>query len=222
MQNLSSYHLPMCSNYETVKDPKRIAEVFDVMVPPEVRDHVWPGYESIFIRRPREADAGDAAVPKREVLVGLFGMVPHWAADIKGTRFTYNARTETVAEKPSFKDAWSRGRHCIIPAEAIYEPDWRTGKAIATRIFRADGQPMGIAGLWTGWKAPDGSVVRIFTMLTINAAEHSLMQNFHKPKDEKRMVVILQEDAYGAWLQAPAEDSMDFMRMYTGELLTQP
>lgn len=97
------------------------------------------------------------------------------------------------------------GRHCIIPAEAFYEPDWRSGKAVSTRIRRADGTPMGIAGIWTGWKSPDGSVVRSFTMLTINAETHPFMRNFHKPEDEKRMVVVLNEDAYGAWLGAPVE-----------------
>ncbi|WP_202428153.1 SOS response-associated peptidase family protein [Malikia spinosa] len=45
----------------------------------------------------------------------------------------------------------------IIPAEAFYEPDWRSGKAVPTRITRADRQPMGIAGIWMGWKAPDAA-----------------------------------------------------------------
>ncbi|WP_367846463.1 SOS response-associated peptidase [Rhodoferax sp. WC2427] len=205
----------MCSHYQAVKKREQFRKHFGCDMPEEagVAD-LWPGKQGLFIRRPREEDG-------REALPGLFGMVPHWADDTKGTRFTYNARTETVAEKPSFRDAWRLGRHCIIPADAIYEPDWRSGKAIATRISRADEQPMGIAGLWTGWKAPDGSIVRSYTMLTINAADHALMRNFHKTEDEKRMVVILQEDAYGAWLNAPAEDSMAFMQMYPGELVAQ-
>lgn len=49
-------------------------------------------------------------------------------------------------------------------------------------------------------------------MLTINADDHSLMRNFHKPADEKRMVVILPEPAYADWLEAPSAQSMDFMR----------
>jgi putative SOS response-associated peptidase YedK len=79
-------------------------------------------------------------------------------AALVAARRTYNARSETAREKPSFRDAWRRGQHCLIPAEAIYEPDWRCGKAVATRISRADGKRMGIAGRWTGWKAPDGTV----------------------------------------------------------------
>ena len=50
---------------------------------------------------------------------------------------------------------------------------------------------MGLAGIWTGWRSLDGSIVRSYSMLTINADEHPLMNQFHKPTDEKRMVVIL-------------------------------
>lgn len=215
----------MCSHYEGVSDPKRLAEHFGVLMPAGVKIDVWPGYESIFIRRPKEWGSGDDAVPAREAAGGAFGLVPHWtkALDAKAAlvaaRRTYNARSETVREKPSFRDAWRRGQHCVIPAEAIYEPDWRSGKAVPTRISRADSKPMGIAGLWTGWRAPDGTVLRSFTMLTVNADDHALMKNFHKPEDEKRMVVILHEHQYDAWLDAPPERSMEFMQQYPAELL---
>lgn len=208
----------MCAHYESVKDPKRISESFKVPLPEGIRTDVWPGYASTFIRRPKEVGTGDEAVPDREALAGVFGMIPHWAKDEKAARRTYNARTETVAEKPSFRDPWRLARHCIIPAEAIYEPDWRSGKAVATRISRADGKPMGIAGLWTGWNGPNG-VVRSFTMLTVNATDHPVMKNFHKPEDEKRMVVILAEGQYEEWLHASAAESMKFMLQYPAERL---
>ena len=162
----------MCSHYESVTAPARLKKAIGVGMPPGVRTDVWPGYASLFIRRPKAWAAGDDAVPGHEAMAGVFGMIPHWGKDEKAARRTYNARSETVAEKPSFRDAWRLARHCIIPAEALYEPDWRTGKAVATRISRQDGQPMGIAGLWTGWKSPDGSVVRSMTMLTVNADAH--------------------------------------------------
>jgi putative SOS response-associated peptidase YedK len=56
---------------------------------------------------------------------------------------------------------------------------------VSTKIERADGAPMGIAGLWSTWKSPKGELVHSYTMLTINADGHSLMQKFHKPTDEK-------------------------------------
>lgn len=67
-------------------------------------------------------------------------MIPHWATDANIGRQTYNARSETVASKPSFRDAWRKGQHCTIPADAIFEPDWRSGKAVPARIVRADVQ----------------------------------------------------------------------------------
>ena len=73
-------------------------------------------------------------MPSREALVGRFGLIPHWSKDDKISRHTYNARAETVMEKPSFRDAWQKAQDCIISAQAIYEADWRIGKAIATRI----------------------------------------------------------------------------------------
>ena len=170
-------------------------------------------------RRPREADVGDEAVPDREALPGVFGLIPAWAKDDKFARRTFNARSETVATLPSFRDAWRKGHRCIIRAEAIYEPDWRSGKAIATRIGRGDGQPMGLAGLWSAWKSPSGGWLQSYTMLTINADEHPLMRNFHKPGDEKRMVVILPEAAYDDWLKAPVDRSMEFIRQYPAERL---
>ncbi|QDL54983.1 SOS response-associated peptidase [Rhodoferax aquaticus] len=210
----------MCAHYEGIKDPKAYAEHFSATAPAsEVKVDLWPGYVGAFIRRHPHADVGDEAVPQCEAVAGVFGLVPHWATDLKLARSTYNARSETVASKPSFRDAWKKACHCIIPANAIYEPDWRSGKAVPTRITRADGQPMGIAGLWDSWKQPDGQWIHSFTMLTINADQHELMNQFHKPTDEKRMVVVLSEEHYGDWLSAPMESSTNFLRPYRADKL---
>lgn len=215
----------MCSHYQSIKDRERFRRHFGVEPPVDLGKHdVWPGYVASIIRCHPQADVGDEAVPSREALNGLFGLVPHWSPDTKITKYTYNARTETVAVKPSFREAWKHGQHCIIPVDTFFEPDWRSGKAIPTQIARVDGAPMGIAGLWSSWKSPKGDIVHSFTMLTINAAHHSLMRQFHKPTDEKRMVVILADDQYDAWLQADVGHSQGFLRLYPAELLeaTQP
>lgn len=210
----------MCSHYESLIDRGLYRSHFGVEPPQDAGKHdVWPLYAASFIRRPREADAGDEAVPEREALPGRFGLTPHWASDPNIGRRTYNARSETVASKPSFRDAWRAGQRCIIPAAAFYEPDWRSGKAVPTRITQLDGQPLGIAGLWSRWKSPQGEVLYSYTMLTLNAEHHPLMQQFHKPTDEKRMVVILPESAYSDWLAASAEQAMDFIRPYPANQL---
>jgi putative SOS response-associated peptidase YedK len=205
----------MCARYHSVLDASRLQQFFRVKGLQHLahKPEVFPGLSAPFIRRPKEYGTGDDEVPDREVLVGRFGLLPHWAKDDKLCRSTYNARSETVATKPAFRDAWKRSQHCVIPIEPFWEPDWRTGRAKWTRIARADGAPMGIAGLWSWWR-PAGSSedVHSFTMVTINADEHPFMRSFHRPQDEKRMIVVLREDDYDAWLDAPAERSLEFMR----------
>lgn len=210
----------MCSNYDSVSSSDRLRVFFGVEVPdPTIKSEVWPLYEAPFIRRHPHRDVGDDAVPPREAMAGLFGLVPHWAGELSFGRRTYNARSETVAEKPSFRDAWRNAQHCIIPVERIYEPDWRSGVSVPTRIQRRDDAPMGIAGLWTSNRKATGQEVLSFTMLTVNADDHELFRNYHKPDDEKRMVVILHEHEYDAWLDAPAAGSMLFMKQYPARLL---
>lgn len=209
----------MCSHYQGIKERERYIRHFGVAPPDDPgRYDLWPGYLGSFVRRNRLDGANEDTVPRLEVLNGLFGLVPHWSTDTAIAKRTYNARSETVAEKPSFRDAWKRGQRCIVPADAIFEPDWRSGKAIATRIAQKDGEPLGIAGLWSCWKSPKGDVFS-YTMLTINADAHDLMREYHKPIDEKRMVVILEPDQYAAWLDAPSGSSVDFMQPYPAHML---
>ncbi len=210
----------MCSHYQGLKESEKYRKLFDVGPPLEPgKWDLWPGYAGSFIRRHPHADVSDDTVPAGEALNGLFGLVPHWSQDTKIARHAYNARTETVAEKPSFREAWKRGQRCIIPADAIFEPDWRSGKAVPAKVMRADGNPMGIAGLWSSWKSPKGELVYSYTMLTINADGHELMKKFHKPTDEKRMVAILPESRYSEWLKTKVGGEGDFLVPYPAELL---
>ena len=220
----------MCSHYQAETARKKL-ERFGVTLPldwepPPGSMHIYPTQLAPIIRRPPERISGDEAVPDMEMVPAHFGMLPGFAKEIKYGVRTYNARSETVASLASFKNAWAKGRHCIIPAEAIYEPDWRTGKHVPTRITRADGETLGVAGLWQPWKSPEGQWVNSFTMLTINADTHPIFRELHRPDpkrpphmQDKRMVVILNEDAYGAWLDAPAERSMEFLRQYPADRL---
>jgi putative SOS response-associated peptidase YedK len=82
-----------------------------------------------------------------ECVPACFGMVPAWA-DMKLTKYTYNARSETVGAKPSFRHAWRKQQLAIIPADAIYEPNYETGKAVRWKIESASDEPLGIAGIW--------------------------------------------------------------------------
>ncbi|HCF6448474.1 TPA: SOS response-associated peptidase [Pseudomonas aeruginosa] len=206
----------MCSHYEAPETERLIAG-YGVAPEGQFKIDLRPCYEGPFIRL-RNDESAEEEVPELEAVVGQFGLLPFWAKARSLGRNTYNARTETVATKPTYRIAWREAKHCIIPAAAIYEPDWRTGKSVPTRISRTDGGIMSIAGLWERWKTPDGEL-HSYTMLTVNADDHALMQNFHKPGSEKRMVVILPNGLIQDWLRAPAERSMDFMRQYPADRL---
>jgi len=210
----------MCSHFHA-PEPRQLAIAFGAQPEGDYVTDLWPGYTGAFVRRHPHADAQDDAVPRYEVSAGTFGLLPFWAKSASLARSTYNARSETAAEKPSFRNAWKKGQRCIIPAQCIFEPDWRTGKAISTRIARADGELMGIAGLWE-WRRPEDPMKGegwSFTMLTVNASGHRLMENFHKPGDEKRMVAILSPAQFDEWLDAPVSSTMGFLSQYPADRL---
>lgn len=214
------YDGSMCSNFDSVTNAERMMAFFGVdLVGARQGQEVYPLGKAPFIRRHPNADVGDDAVPAREGLQGQFGLLPMWAGEVAYGRKTFNARSETVHEKPSFRDAWKRRQFCIIPCEAIYEPDWRSGTSVATRIARSDGHPMGVAGLWDLNTKATGEQVLSFTMLTINADDHPLMRNFHRAGEEKRMVVILDEADYDAWLTATPATAPGFLRQYPAAAL---
>ena len=127
-----------------------------------------------------------------------WGLVPRWAKDAKGGAKLINARSETVAEKPSFRDAY-RKRRCLVPVDAFYE--WkREGEEKAPfAISRRDGGPLAFAGLWEGWKGEGGEVLRTFCVVTTEA--NAPMAAIHD-----RMPVILEEADWPRWLEAPDAD----------------
>ena len=208
----------MCFHFNPVLEPRRLSQHFKVTgVDLGTKSGIYPGYVAPFIRKHEIADTEDETLSFRELMTGSFGMIPHWAKDANIARRTYKAKIETIHEKPSFKDAWRLGRYCIIPADAIFEPDWRTGRGLQTKIVRKDQKPMGIAGIWTSWIQPDRSILRSFAMLTVNADGHEFMRWYQKPGDEKRMIVILQEEDYDTWLSASPNENRKLLRQFPAE-----
>lgn len=199
----------MCADY-TPSRKEQIEDRFGVQSPQlDLPIEAWPGYMAPILRGSIEGPG------ELEITPAMFGMVPHWA-DHKLARQTYNARTETVASKPSFRNAWKRKQFCIIPAANFFEPNYETGKPVRWRIERADGGPVAIAGIWEYRPADQ---LLSFSMLTINADGHPLMQRFHKPDDEKRMVMILNPDQYQGWMDGSLVSEEDVYRQYPADLL---
>lgn len=210
----------MCSNYRPVTRADRLLAFFGVeRGVDDIPVDVFPTGLAPFIRRVDTGTSPDGRVLSE----GAFGLLPFFAKEVAYGRRTYNARSETVAELPSYKHAWRRGHRCVIPAEFIYEPNYETGKAVRWRIGKHGDVPMGVAGIYTLWRHPeDGREMFSFSMLTVNADDHPLMKRFHKPGEEKRMVVILRPEEYDDWLACPVADASRFFEQWQGELVAAP
>lgn len=219
----------MTAHYESVQTATLYPDAFGVSAPEAaVLRELWPRKPGVFVRNapvpgdtPVDVDA--PASLQLELGQGQFGLVPPWVksasdAKLRSTKLV-NARAETVSTSNNFRDTWLAGQRCIVPMMAFFEDDWRSGKAVPTRIARVDGKPMGVAGLWERW-AKDGTEIISFTLLTVNANSHALLHRYQQNGNEKRMPVILGEGAYGAWLTTRPEKAREFMRAYPAHLLT--
>ena len=217
----------MSTRYESVQIAAIYPDVFHVPAPvAPVGGDVWPRKLGVFIRHTAAgAEATkDTCEPTPELACGQFGLVPRWVksasdAKLRSTKLV-NARSETVTTSNNFRDAWMNGQRCIVPMMGFVDDDWRSGRAVPTRIASADGKPMGVAGLWESWTGADGEVIVSYTVLTVNANSHALMSRYQQPGNEKRMLAILNEGAYDAWLSARRENAREFMRAYPANWLT--
>ncbi len=196
----------MCGRY-TLKTPNpRLQELFGLQDLPHLvpRFNIAPT-QSVFAIR-----AADSAAALREAVMLRWGLIPFWAKDVAIGNTMINARAETVAEKPSFRQAFLK-RRCLIPADGFFE--WEklaNGKKQPWWIRMQDEEPFAMAGLWESWSpktrtelTDDGKphaqkTVQSCTILTINA--NTDMQSLHD-----RMPVILPVDAWDAWLNPTTE-----------------
>ena len=203
----------MCSNYTPVTQSDRLLKFFGVVRErDEMPVDMWPLGLAPFIRLAEDGSGNPVCDD------GVFGLLPHFAVEMAAGRKTYNARSETVARLPSYREAWSRGWRCIIPAEIIYEPNWETGRAVRWAIRQPGSVPMGIGGIYRKWRHPDGREFFTFAMLTVNADGHEVMQRFHKPGDEKRMVLVIDPKDYGRWLSCRVDEAPSFFAQWQGRL----
>jgi putative SOS response-associated peptidase YedK len=149
---------------------------------------------------------------KREFALMRWGFVPYWAKDAKVGYSTINARSEEVAAKPLYREAFKR-RRCLIPADAFYEwqrIDSRTKKPFAFGM--QSGEPYALAGLWERWKPKEGNPLETFTILTTDPNE--LAEPVHN-----RMPVILDPRDYTRWMDPgdPTRPPTDLLRPYPAE-----
>ncbi|MGQ0456477.1 MAG: SOS response-associated peptidase [Hyphomicrobium sp.] len=176
----------MCSRYSLISPSEAVRQLFDLKrvddFPP--RYNIAPTQPVLVVRR---SSGGD-----REALLARWGLIPSWVKEPKSFSTLINARSETAAEKPSFRGAF-RHRRCLIPADGYYE--W-TGSADAKQphlIRLRSRETFAFAGLWENWLGADGSEIETVAILTTTAnGDVSFISD--------RMPVILCREMYEVWL----------------------
>ncbi len=200
----------MCSNYKFPSKKQLILlDIREDQLELDLKDHVYPGYHAPIILKNFDLD------------VAKFGMIPSWAKELKFSNYTYNARTESVEEKPSFRHAWKYSKFCLVPVIEFYEPKYIDGKSHWYTIKREDEQPFTVAAIYED-AVVNGQKVRSFSMLTINADHHPFMKQFHAPTDEKRSIIVIPERYRNDWLTADHEHASEYFFQLPNEFVTFP
>jgi putative SOS response-associated peptidase YedK len=177
----------MCGRYRLSRHKEMLAERFDVDWDNDwtPRYNIAPGQNVPVIRQ-------DPDQPKRLGSRMRWGLIPSWAKDASIGYKMINARAETVATKPAFREAVKK-RRCLIPADGFYE--WKKhGKTKTPFCFTmADEAIFAFAGIWEFWRNPEGQTIESCSILT--TTPNALLAGVHD-----RMPVILPDDAYDLWL----------------------
>ena len=195
----------MCVQYLTTANADWVKTTFDLELPKTQAHDVFPTHPGPIILRSHQTN-------RSAIGMARFGLLPSWAKEENFGRHTYNARAETVDEKPSYRAAWKSRHYALALADQFYEPCYETGKAVRTGIKQVNGEPMAIASIWDTWTEPDtGELIVSFSMLTINANDHPVMQRFHKPEEEKRTVIPLRPELFNAWLDATPQSASQLL-----------
>lgn len=177
--------LRMCGRYTLAAPGRVVAELFALDAIPELRPryNVAPGQE-VPVVRVREG--------RRELATVQWGLVPAWARDLAIGQKLINARAETVAEKPAFRQAL-RARRCLVPADGFYEWQPAAGRKQPWYFQLRDGRPFAFAGLWERWQAP--GVDPLESCAIVTTAANELVAPVHG-----RMPVVLSPEGCGRWL----------------------
>ena len=182
----------MCGRFVLENSPEQLTKVYRLSNTPDLspRYNIAPSQPVAIVR---QHNGGE-----RELALVQWGLIPSWSKDPKISYKMINARSETVQDKPSFKQAF-RSRRCIIPASGFYEWDKAGKETIPHYIHLRDGDVMSLAGLWERWKSPEGQELETCTILT--TAANSLVKRLHE-----RMPVILHREEFDLWLDRDVDD----------------
>lgn len=203
----------MCSNYEfPSKSQLSLLDLHAEQLELNMKSHVYPLAPAPIMMRGAEGF---------ELDIARFGLIPFWAKELKYGRHTYNARTETIASKPSFRHAWKNNQFALVPVDTFYEPKYIDGKPHWFGISREDGNPFTVAAIYDDVLI-EGEKIRSFSMLTINSDQHLLMKQFHHPDDEKRSIIVIPEESRHDWLCCNHEQAHELFFEMRDEFKAKP
>lgn len=188
----------MCGRFALFDSPDDLAQAFDLSLD-EARRVAASGPR--YNVAPSAAVVGVRARPSgtgREVVLLRWGLVPHWAQSAEPAARMINARAETVADKPAFRDPF-RERRCLILANGFYEWQKQPGGKQPHFICMPDRRPFAFAGLWDRWRRPPGEPVESCAIVT--TVPNRTLEAIHD-----RMPVILQPEDYDTWLDTSLDD----------------
>jgi len=183
----------MCGRFSLATSAQQVAEHFGLAEVPELspRYNIAPTSSVAVVRGP-----GGGAAPILEFR--HWGLIPSWAKDPGIGARMINARVETAAEKPSFRAAFRR-RRCLVPADGFYEWKPHPKRRRPHHVRLAEGELIGLAGLFEAWESPEGERIESCTLLT--TAANAAMSALHH-----RMPVIVDPADYPAWLDPDLQE----------------
>ena len=183
----------MCGRFTLTSTPEELARRFGLDETPSLapRYNIAPGQPVLAVRR-SDAGGGRRATSLR------WGLVPSWSQTAEIGAGWINARCESVAEKPAFRDAF-RARRCLLPADAFYEWAQRGDFREPHRLALPGGGLFAFAGVWERWRAHDHALLESWAIVTAPASPG--LRALHD-----RMPLVLPDDAWDAWLDPEQHD----------------
>jgi putative SOS response-associated peptidase YedK len=179
----------VCGRFGLFVTPEVLEEYFSLTdlaaaLAPPPRYNLTPGQAVAVVR---EQDG------RRRLDAKQWGLVPFWAKDPSIGRRLVNARLDSVADKPAFREAWTR-RRCLIPASGFYEWGEPVGGRKCPHFIRPGDEPLfAIAGLWERWRTPSGDTLETCVIVTTDAKPQ--LARIHD-----RMPLLIPRDAHALWL----------------------